>query len=105
MENFMEPNSRLIPDVRMLPRIPRVVSLRLSSNETPIDRPDLIFLGNRQHRIERAAGPPCHVLRAEHGTIKPLQEEHFALETFRPSIVVKGDHVGIVELDLLDLRP
>src|SRR6266446_6033661 len=104
VEYFVEPDSRFIHDVRVPPRIPRVISLRLSRDEAPIDRPDLILLREGQHRVKGAACAARHVLGTEHRAVQPLQEQNFVLEAFWPSIVVKGDHIGVLQLDLLGLR-
>src|SRR5579864_6184733 len=99
----MKPNGWFIDDIRMPPGIPRVIRLRLSSDETPIYRADFIFLGDRQYRIKGAAGTARHVLGAEHRAIKFLQEQNLLLEAFWPSVIVKGDHIGVLQLHLLRL--
>src|SRR5579859_6365170 len=55
VQNFVKPDLRLLQNVRPLPRIPRQVGLRFARDESPIDGPDLLLLGNRQNRVERAA--------------------------------------------------
>src|SRR5579859_139374 len=80
VQNFVKPDLRLLQNVRPLPRIPRQVGLRFARDESPIDGPDLLLLGNRQNRVERAAHGARHILGANYGAIEPPQPLHFAPE-------------------------
>src|SRR5438046_1249858 len=99
----MKPDGRFINDIRVPPGIPRVVSLRLSCDEAPIDRAHFIFLRHRQYRVKCAACTARHIFGAKYRAIELLQEYHFLLEALWPSIVVKCDDIRVVQLDLLGL--
>src|ERR1700691_1007699 len=103
-QDFVEPHRRLLHNVGTLPRIPRQVSLRFARDETPVDRPNALLLGDRQNRIKSAALRTRHVLRANYRPVVFLSEPYYLLlERLRPVIVMKGDNVGLTQLDLLDL--
>src|SRR5215813_12416433 len=104
VKHFVEPHRRFVQNVRVSPRIPWVIGLRFAGDETPIDCRNLVLLCQRQDRIEGASSPPGHVLRAEKRSVVFLQEQNFLFEALRPSVIVKGDHIGVLELDLLHLR-
>ena len=54
---------------------------------------------DRQNRVERAADVAGHVFGADQRPMELLQHLHMALEVLRPSVVVKADHIGLLNLD------
>ncbi len=85
-----------------LPRVPREIGLGLSRHETPVNRADVVLLGEGKNRVEGAAIAARHVLRADDGTMQRLKRSHPGFEAFGPVVVVEGDDVGLSELDLGD---
>src|SRR6185437_6278532 len=47
-KNFVKPDRRFAIGVRVLPRIPRQIRLRLALREAPVDHPHVMNLSNRQ---------------------------------------------------------
>src|SRR4030095_3199769 len=47
-KHFVKPDRRLAIDIRMLPRIPRQVSLCLTLDQSPVDHADVVNLANHQ---------------------------------------------------------
>lgn len=101
MEYFMEPDGWLVQNVRVPPRIPGIICLCLARDKTPIDGPHFIFLGQRQDCVKCASRAARHIFRANDRAVHLLQKIHFGFEIFRPVVVVKSNHVGIVQLDAL----
>src|SRR5438093_13009899 len=64
MEYFMKPDGRRVHDVRLLPGIPRQISLRFAGDQSPIDRGHVVLLRNRQDRVECAPDRSGHELGA-----------------------------------------
>src|SRR5260370_14466961 len=98
MEHLVKPHRRLVEDVGMLPRLPRQIRLRLTSNESPVDDADPLLLCDGQYRVKGAAHGTRHVFRADHWTVVLFQPRHLAPEVFRPTVVMKSDDVGLAEL-------
>src|SRR5260370_33737326 len=76
----MKPHRRLATRIRMLPRVPRQISLRLPRRQPPIDRRHVISLCDWKRSLERAPIPPCHILRAQNRPEILLELKHPLLE-------------------------
>ena len=88
-EDVVEPDWRLSMNVWMLPRFPRQRGLRLSGDQAPVDRCNLVFLCNGKDRVKRAAGGASHVLRAEDRPLQPLQSGQMRFEILWPAVIVE----------------
>src|SRR5690349_14320165 len=62
-EDLVEPDGRLAIRVRVLPGVPRQVGLRLSLHQSPVDRRDVVTLGQWQYPFKSAAVAARHVFR------------------------------------------
>ena len=88
----------------MLPRIPRKVSLRLARHQTPVDRTNVVPLGNWQDRLNGTALRAGHVFGAQDRSPVRGELADTGLERRRPGVGVKADHVGLVNLLLRPTR-
>src|ERR1700758_5518207 len=79
MEQFVEPDWRLVQNVRMLPGVPGQVRLRLTGYEPPIDGSDPFLFCDGQNRVEGAAYGAGHVFGADHRPGVFLQPCYLAL--------------------------
>src|SRR6266536_4927252 len=100
-EHVVEPDGRLVQHIGMLPRLPGQVRLRPAGDEPPVDHADPLPLRDRQYRLERASHRARHVLRANHRSVVPLEPRDLTPEVLRPAVVVKGDDIGLAQLNLL----
>ncbi len=64
-EHLVKPYRRLLSHIRPLPRVPRIVRLRLPRHQPPVHRSHVIFLRDRQAPVECAPIPSGHILRAD----------------------------------------
>src|SRR5581483_1312331 len=101
VEDVMKPDRRRFHDVRMLPRFPWIKSLRLASDESPVDRAHVMGFGDGQNSVEGAADGARHVLSTDDGAIVTLEPAHVLLEALGPAVVVERDHVRKIKLHAL----
>ena len=99
MQDFVEPYRGLAEDVGMLPGFPGIISLGFAGDESPVDGGDARLFGDGQGSVERAAGGAGHVFGAEDRTMESSQPDDFSFERLRPTVVVKGDDVGLAQLN------
>src|ERR1051326_4174899 len=92
-EDLVEPHCRLAIDIRMLPRVPRQVRLRLSLHESPVDHADVVYLADRHRAEKETAVASRHVLRADQRTVVTREPVDPLFKLCRRVVVVKCDHV------------
>src|ERR1039458_2523311 len=100
-ENVLEPHRRLPVDVGRLPGIPRQEHLPFSRNQARSQRRNTIFLRDGENRLNGATLAARHEARAQHRPPVRLQPLNALLEFLRPLVVLEGDDVGALDLDLL----
>src|SRR5260370_24617198 len=96
----MKPHRRLATRIRMLPRVPRQISLRLPRRQPPIDRRHVISLCDWKRSLDRAPIPPRHILRAQNRPVILLERKHPLLEYLWFVVAVKRNHVRHFNLNL-----
>src|SRR5947209_58254 len=99
-EHFVEPDCRLAIHIRLLPRVPRQVRLRLSRNQAPVDGAYVVFFRDGQDALERAVVTARHVLGANERATVLLERLHPLFEFGRRVIAVERRHIRLVELNL-----
>ena len=71
-EDLVEPHSRFTVGVWMSPRIPGKVGLCLARHQAPINGGDMLFPGDGQRSLKRAAVAASHVFGANHRPVIAL---------------------------------
>ena len=99
----VKPDWRLALNIGVLPRLPGIVCLHLARDESPVDGSDPLLPGDGQDRVEGAAHRAGHIFGADHRTMKSSQARDFGFERLRLAVVVKGDNVGLAQLNALVL--
>ncbi len=87
----------------MLPRLPRIIRLRLPRYESPVDRSNVLVLCERKDLVKRAPGGTRHVLGADDRAMQFPQPNDLGFERFRPAVVVKGNYIRLAQLNPLNL--
>src|SRR5277367_2522735 len=64
-EDFVEPHRELVADVGVLPGIPRIIRLRFSGDQSPVDRRDVFLFGQRENCLKGTSGGPGHIFGAQ----------------------------------------
>src|SRR5579884_2171426 len=105
VKHFMEPDRRLLLNIRMVPGFPWQVCLRFADYESPVDGADVVFLGDGQNGVKGAADGTRHEFGADHRTIQFLQCDYTRFEDFGPTVVVEGNDVRLTELRTHGGRP
>ena len=96
LQQVMEPHVRN-RCVRVIPRVPGVVGLRLSRDESPIECTNLVALGNWQDVRNGAAQRPGQVLGAENRSVLRGELLDAVLEVRRLAVGVECEDVGVAE--------
>src|ERR1043166_937278 len=99
--DFVEPDGRFAFDVRMLPRIPRQVCLRLTLHESPVDHANVVYLADRHRAEKETAVSTRHVLRADQRTVVAREPVDPFLKLRWRVVVVKCDHVRQIDLETI----
>ena len=100
VEDVVKPDGRLFVHVRVLPGVPRQVSLALACDQSPVDGADMMIVSDGEHRIKGAACAACHVLRTDDGAAVRLERLDASFKLFGPAIVVESDDVRLGQLNL-----
>src|SRR5579859_3877278 len=99
-KDFMKPDGRVTQDVRMLPRLPWIVSLRFAGDESPVDRAHVLLPGYRKNCVKGAANRSRHVLGTDNGAVESSKPRNFRFERFRPAVVMERNDIRFAQLDL-----
>ena len=97
------------PDLRLSTIRTRIApcedGIGLAGNETPVDGAHVIGLQQRHYLLESTTACPGHIFSVDHRTAVRLESvDCLLLVLFATGIVVIGDDVGFLELDLIEVR-
>src|SRR4029077_20119035 len=101
VKDLVVPDRRLMIDIRVLPGIPRIIGLRFSRNQSPIDCRYLVFLCDWQDALERAAGAAGHIFGAQDRPVELLQKHHMLREIVGLGVIVERENVRQFQLNFL----
>ncbi len=97
-EQVVEPDLRLLATFLRPPREDRV---RLSRNQSPVNRRHPSFLEQSQMSQNSRIVRPSHPLRANHRPPQSLQRGNLTRKRSRVVIVMKRHHIAALQLDLV----
>src|SRR5580704_5750217 len=101
-KDFVEPFLGLAINIRMLPRTPGEERLRFSGDKAPVDGGDFVFFCDGKNALKGAALGPGHVFGTQDGPVIFLQFFKVLQKVGGLAVIVEGENVGLLELDLLD---
>src|SRR6266542_2558865 len=102
MKNFVEPHWWWLKYVWFFPRIPGQIGLGFAGYQSPIDRGNMVLLGDGKNCVERAAYGARHEFGAQDRTMIRLQRAHVFFEVLGPTVVVERNHIRLFELNARD---
>lgn len=73
--------------------------LTLPVFEAPVDRGDAMLFCDGQDRVKSAANGACHIFGAQNRAVVSLQSSDLFFEIPRPTVVVEGQDIGVLQLD------